>query len=200
MVALPFPTRQQWHGIAGRSTLTFCIFSAALFASLAVVRVAVVPLLTRVEVDGETRRLPDLLAEHGALAADLLSAETERDRLILPVHDERYQALRDRKQTRQSFPDLMRRINDLIRESEQNGRPTVMLQAMEADYEKHTIRLQGDTRNAGMSSMTVLAWFTDALRELPSVEKADTPQFRREEDPYIGQYSLFDITLTVAES
>ena len=188
-----------FSAIAARSAASFCLFSAALLGGLILVRLTAVPWLTRIEVEGKAQPIQDLLAQQAALTAELQSAEADRSELVLPVQDERYKTVRDRQQTQRPFRLLLEQIEDIADQARRDGDTVVMLQTVETDYQHGTLRLRGDVRNAGPGSMSVLAWFTDALRALPLAAEVPTPSFERMEDPYVGPYSPFDLTITLKQ-
>ncbi len=186
---------QKLQTILTRSAVPFCLFSMALLVSLGLIRITVVPLLTRVDVEGSSQSITALLEKHAKLTAELSVAEDKRSALIMPVQDEDYLALRSEQQAQQRFHGLFTAISQLVKESEQEGKQVVVVHELDLNYETRTLRLRGDVRNVGGSSISVLAWFVDSLRSLPLLIDMPTPPFKREQDPYVGIYSPFDIVI-----
>ncbi|HLD64288.1 MAG TPA: hypothetical protein VI913_05330 [Candidatus Peribacteraceae bacterium] len=173
----------------------FCLFSFVLLGSVGLIRLVVVPLLTRVDINGEQQQLGALLERHAELSAMLLEAETKRSALVLPVQDPTYGVLKIEQQTQQQFNPLFQAINQIVQAAERGGKPVVTLQEIHVNYVERTLRLRGDVRNAGQSSVSVLAWFIDSLRSIPMLADTPTPPYERKEDPYLGQYSPYDIVI-----
>ncbi len=173
------------------------IFSTVFSSVLGVSRLTVLPMLTAVEVGGETRDAAALEAEATALRSSLQDLEQERDADILPLGGTKYRTLADAKITAAAPIDIMHAIGDIASSVVPENPKAVILSRFVYAPGDHTITLSGDVRGVGPSSMTVLAQFTETLRTDPRISSVIAPSFTRLQDPKTGPHSPFILSLTL---
>jgi len=183
--------RTPFRAILDRSAEPFAIFSGALLLLLALAQVAVLPMFNKFEVNGQVLR-PRQLAQYRAdLVQKVNDAESKRDDLVLPIHDETYRTLRDTKDNLPPLATARAAIEAAARVTQGSG--SIVLLRYHAEGDAITVR--GDVR-AGVSSMTVLASFIEKVEALPFVSAFTRPAFTREEDPDLGAHSPFTFSFT----
>lgn len=175
--------------------MPFFLFAAVLLGLLLLSWVLLLPMLTRVEVDGEARSAVDLQV----LKADLLSRvetlESSRDEFVLPLQEVVPPSLVTEKEMQASFPSLRESILQSALRLVPGQRDAVAIQSFRYDARENAIELTGAVRNVGPRSMTVLAQFVEELASLPSVSAIEKPRFVREEDDDGTFFSPFVIRL-----
>lgn len=179
---------------ARRTGAPLLLFSSVLTALLIASQTWLLPEVTKVTIGGEKRGMDDLRAYHASLQEQLVVMENERNTLILPVQDEQFVALIEKKHHVTDFLSIrstLYRIADSF--ANEDGTPAVLLFGFDLNIADGQAEIRGDVRNVGTSSMTVLAQFTDAIRSLPRVKNVVNPRFVRETDANIGIHSPFVI-------
>lgn len=182
--------------VLARIAWPLLFFSIVLFGLLALSWTLLLPRYTSIAV-GDTLRTPEQLVRYKAeLEATIAAKEEDRRKLVLAVHDESYDALKDRRRSRLSILELQDALTDAVKKIT-NKDGTVQWSGLTYDPDAKTLTVQGDIRNVDTRSMTVLAEFTESLKTLPFVASNTTPVFTRQEDKDIGFHSPFEITITL---
>lgn len=171
------------------------LFSGVLFGLLALSYIALLPRFTRLHRADGTALSPRAIAQYEQrLAADLLTREEERIKLILPVQDDAFDALKERKRD-MSFLTLRDQLKQAAGRLGEAGDAIVLLHV---SMDGNRVKLEGDVRNVGTRSMTVLAAYVEEIERLPFVADLTKPSFTREQLPDGGFRSpfSFDFRLT----
>lgn len=176
-----------------RFSWPFFLFTAVLLGIFALSWIFLLPRYTRVEVNGIAMTGMEIREKKNSLTAQVAELEGKRRTLVLAVHDPAYEALKEHRRERKTLESVTTAFEEHAKTVE-NG--TVRFRSFAYDPEKNTLTLRGDVRDAGVSSMTVLAVYAESLKTLPGVQSVSTPAFARMDDSTIGLYSPFDITVT----
>ncbi len=175
------------------------LFSVSLMVLLLISWAFVLPHFTRFTVDGKELSASALIDERKVLEKEVHAAEEKRDQLLLPVHDETYNALKQMRAGRIAPLDIRRTI--LLVASQSAGREDVIVvHLLKVDEAAGTVKLEGDVRNSGPRSMTVLAEFVESLRAVPFVASLKAPAYMREEKSPGEFHSPFTIELIINSS
>lgn len=171
------------------------LFSGVLALLLLISEVAWLPRMTRIEVGGVERSLPELEAYRRDLQARITQAEDERDAFLLPVRDIPFLQATAWKQAQE---DLVSLEESLRRAATKLADPAeVVFASIELRPVDKQLVVKGDVRGVGPGSMTMLAQFLEEVKRLPSVESLTPPSFVRVDDPTIGFHSPFTFTVTL---
>lgn len=183
--------------ITERSVRTFCLFSIALCLTMVFSWFVVLPQLTRIELNGTLVGIDELQHRHSDIQQQLKLREAQRNQLILPIQDNVYTELRDWKHRQTDYRSLVSAIEGSVMMLSEDGQSVVHLTKvhLERDSEGFTLHLEGDVRNVGPRSMTVLAQFVETLRGITGVDSVQSPRFERREDPEVGPHSPFVLSL-----
>jgi len=168
------------------------VFFASLAAALSLSALFLLPLLTRVEIDGKPQTIEELRSMKQELQQKLSASETERQSHLRGVRDPLAAKLRER---RTSDVDMLM-FKDQIERTAASVAPkegAIAIGALWMDADQKLLSIRGDVRFVGPRSITVLAAFTDAIGGLPGVLSVDQPQYVREEDPTLGFHSPFSL-------
>lgn len=186
--------RQNIGSVLERIPVPFFLFSLTLVAVLTVSYTIFLPLSLKVNVGGVPRSADQIRAFQVQLQAQLAEEEKVRNNAVLPFLEPQYEALKAAKRSASSL-DTVR--DDLLHEAASVTAETgaVTLGQFHLDAEKHELTVEGDVRNVGPRSMTVLAEFLSAVSHLSSVSSVEPPVFERLEDPKIGMHSPFTLVL-----
>lgn len=188
--ALPTPAH-----IFHRMSMPVLLFSAVFATALGVSRFAILPTLTSIEVGGAKRDASELKSRAENLKAQILSFQQERDSEILPLQNTPFRALVDAKISGYSGLELLESFRALAREVVPETPDAIVI--TEAFYDGAVLTIRGDVSGVGPGSMTVLAQFTEILRDDARVASLVAPSFTRLSDPTIGTHSPFSIALTL---
>ncbi len=187
----PSPCEILW-----RISAPLCLFCAVLAGLLTLSWTLLLPRYTQIEVGGVLREAREIRQYRDSLTAQVTAREEERKQAVLAVNDPRFEALK--KNRRSQVPlDTLRRLLTEHAKSVTGKDNAILWTAFTYEPKKNALVIQGDVRNSGTASMTVLAEFAQSLKTLPFVSATTTPAFTREEDPAIGFHSPFTITLTI---
>jgi hypothetical protein len=156
----------------------------------------VLPRLTRIQLQGQVVDLSVVIPYENKLKAQIASAETKRNLIVMPVNDADYDTLKRRSICYLPLEDL---TAEIAKTAKAVGENAVVFSAAQLASDG-TLVLEGDVRNVGPRSMTVLARLTEDLRALPLVAEVATPVFNREKDPLIGFLSPFRFVITLTPS
>lgn len=184
--------------ILGRIALPLLMFLAVLTGILLLSYWLLLPRWTQVSVGGNLLG-PD---EAEAYAVELLEEVTAREHsrllIALPLHDDTYAALRGRRAAMPDLKELREQIADAARRGSPGDTPdAVRIETVSFDAEASKLTIGGIVGGVGPRSMTVLAYFTEVVGQLPFVHEVIPPAFERREDPEIGFTSPFTLTLVL---
>jgi hypothetical protein len=171
---------QPLQEILRRTALPLLLFAGVLFSLLLLSYILLLPRFTRLHKADGTALSPRAIAQYErSLAADLTAQEEERIRLVLPVNDDTFDMLKERKRVL-SLPDVK---EQLIQAAARLGetQETVVFTRIAIDGD--AVTAEGDVRNVGTRSMTVLAAYIEELTQLPFVSDLERPGFSREQLP-----------------
>lgn len=182
--------------ILWRMAWPMLIFSAALALLLSLSWALLLPRFARIDVGGQLRSVAEIRTYREALTAQIAAKEEERRQSVLAVRDPLYDELKEERRARPSLDTLRGKL--AAHAKTVTGKDdAIVFSAFEYDPDTRTLIVQGDVREVGTRSMTVLAAFALPLKDLPFVAAATTPAFTREEDAVLGPHSPFSITLTL---
>ncbi len=196
MLNIATPHRPRLSTVLWHISWPFFLFSLVLVALLTLSWSLLLPRYTRIDVGGQLRGAQEIAQYRQELTAQISGKEEERRQLVLAVHDPQYDQLKKLRRDRVQLDELKTNIIEHAK-SVTGKDDTVVFSTFEYDPAAHTLTIHGDIRNVDTRSMTVLAEFSLALKDLPFVASATTPPFAREDDPKIGFHSPFAITLTL---
>ena len=125
-------------------------------------------------------------------------AANRRDELINPVRDPLYAQLRTEKYSYLLLPSLYSEIQQVAGIVAEGRNDVVLLRSVQFRRGERTLLLEGEVRNVGPRSMTILAQFVDHLRTLSSITSIDPLTFRREHDVTKGFTSPFNLILRLS--
>jgi hypothetical protein len=176
-----------------RISWPFFLFTLVLLGIFALSWAYLLPRYTRVEINGTAMTGTEIKDHKTSLTAQVAALEAARRTLVLAVNDPAYDALKTHRKERKTLESVTTVFEEHAK-TVQGGR--VVFRSFAYDPGKNALTLRGDVRDAGVSSMTVLAQYAESLKTLPDVKSVTIPAFSRMEDPRIGTYSPFDITVT----
>lgn len=192
-------TASRLHEIVVRSGVPFLLFGLVLTGALALSRTYLLPLLTRVHVQGDVLGADQLAETEQRLNDDLAQAEARRAQLVRPVQDARYDTLKEYKRALLTPLVVQTFLATLLAEADP-ALDGIVFDHIRVDATTGDVRVHGDVRGIGSRSMTVLAQFVDALRAHPQVHALQTPPFTREEDPVLGFHSPFSFAFVLGNA
>lgn len=182
--------------ILERIAMPLMLFSAVLFGLLFLSYFLLLPRFTGFVVNDNSLSPREVVEYSKNLKAELATMEDKRDRLILPVLDVAYDALKEEKRSASAITDLRSSIVDVA--SRVPDGAGIFLSSLSINLEG-TVTITGDVRNVGLRSMTVLAAFTEALEHLSFVDHLDRPAFTREENKDGSFHSPFTMQFTLKQ-
>jgi hypothetical protein len=172
------------------------LFSLSMFVLLALSRVLILPRFTSFHRSDGIALNPREIAEYrNQLAADVAKQEENRARLVLPIQDSTYDKLKEEKRSL-SIAALHEQLSKAaLRLGEADG--SIVITKLGIDNGQATV--EGDVRNVGPRSMTVLAALTEQIEKLPIVHDLKRPAFVREQEvdgtfhsPFVLSFTLHD--------
>lgn len=172
------------------------VFSAALALLFSLSWALLLPRFARIEVGGKLQSIAEIRTYREALTAQIAAKEEGRRQSVLAVHDPAYDMLKEQRRARLSFDALKGKLTEHAK-SVTGKDDAIVFSTFDYDPDGRTLATQGDVRNMGTRSMTMLAAFALSLNKLPFIAEATTPAFTREEDAVFGPHSPFSITLTL---
>lgn len=172
------------------------LFALVLLGLLALSWSFVLPKYTSLELNGSLIAAADVPAYARTLEQEIHAAEASRDELTLPLRDPTYTALRQRAREAVSITDVEQLLTSMLSKEEYGA--NVVIAAIRLDGK--AVEIEGDVRDAGPRSMTLLATFVEDLSSQPFISALVPPAFGREEDPVIGIHSPFVIRFDVASA
>jgi hypothetical protein len=149
-------------------------------------------------VNGEVIDSRDIPEKKRQLEYDIAQAEEKRMDAVVSIHDPLYRVLVDTRANRRTLRELRSVIAAHC--TKVTGRDDIVhLQSLDLRDHGKTLVIQGDVRNVGQSSMTVLATLAASITDMPFVASSTAPPFSRIDEKGIGPHSPFTITLTLHE-
>lgn len=171
------PASQPLREILSRMASPLLLFAAILFGLLLLSYVLLLPRFTNLHRPDGTALSPRAIARYKhALAADLATAEEERIRLVLPINDKTFDELKERKRAL-TFVELR---EELLQAAARIGETDAVLSLAHLAIDGDAVTVEGDVRNVGTRSMTVLAAYVEEVAGLPFVLDLERPSFTRE--------------------
>jgi hypothetical protein len=181
----------------GKVAWPMVLFSMVLTMSLFLSRMLILPKLTQVSVAGGLHNATELRDLEVTLTAQLTEAEDRREALIRPLADAQYDAAKNARFVAPHVSNLRADINQLARSFDEAEQQIVVLSMIHIDAASRIVTIEGDVRNVGPQSMTVLAAFREELSQLSDVAELFPSAFARIDDTEIGPHSPFTLTLTL---
>lgn len=182
--------------IAERITVPFALFATALFVLLTVSYFFLLPRFTNLHLSDGSQLSPRKITQYQLkLAADLESQEETRVRLVLPIMDESFTSLVEKKRAAATYADLSEQLRQA---ASRLGEPVSVLFLASLSIEGDRVTVTGDIRNVGPRSMTVLAAYVDEIATLPFVVELEKPSFAREQLPDGSYRSPFTMSFTLS--
>lgn len=170
------------------------LFSGVLCFLLLVSFFGFLPRFTRFYRDNGVAMSPSAMVQyHKTLSADVARREKERERLVLPISDPLYKALKTKKIETLSLGELR---DELQQAAGRLGETHDSIIFQELSVDGHQIVVRGDVRNVGTRSMTVLAALIEEVSRLPFVSDFQRPAFTREGTVQTGLHSPFTMSFT----
>ncbi len=189
----PTGGHQRLFDIASRSMLPLLLFSVALFVLLLLSWLMVVPQFTKLAVNGQVLSPVNVLSLQAKLQVDVSSLEDRRVTLVLPQIDLQYRPLLNAARHDTDVQAMLFELSAAgARASNATG--VVTMQRFSFDASSGEVRVEGDVRNVGVRSLTVLASFIEEVEKLPFVHDLQRPAFTRIEDPALGPISPYVLT------
>jgi hypothetical protein len=186
---------QPLSAILERAAMPLLWFSGSLCALLFLSWMFILPRFTGVaRPDGTVMSPRAVSAYTKKLTAEILEAEKHRTMLVRAVNDEGYRALVDARAAAVSPLDIEQ---ELRQAAARLGEREAGIVFTMIDIDGAQVTVEGDVRNAGTRSMTVLAAFIDAVAQLPMITDFERPAFTRETLPDGSMHSPFRFTFTL---
>ncbi|TSC80374.1 MAG: hypothetical protein G01um101425_28 [Candidatus Peregrinibacteria bacterium Gr01-1014_25] len=172
--------------------MPFFLFSATLLALVLTASMFLLPLWQRVPLAGKLVDLDAARQTERSLQDGILALEDRREQMAFPQRDGLYVMLRQRVDSRPSWGVMHTGVLDAADRAAVAGIVHVATMTYDADG---SIEIGGSVRGAGVRSLTVLAGFVDALKQMPGVAQVHTPDFTRIDDPELGILAPFTIRI-----
>ena len=185
--------------ILKRVALPFLLFSAVLFGFLTLSWYLLLPKLTTIEVAGQQRNAMQLKKYVVDLQANVLKMEDVRRELVTPLRSGLYGAAKEFKSSVNDPLSLRSQIFEIAADLVPDQNDVIDINILRLNLSKGTLHLEGAVQNAGPRSMTILAQFVEALKELKWVSDVNLPRFTREYDIEKGYFSPFVFQLKLNE-
>lgn len=179
------------RALAARSIGPLFLFAAVLAGLLLLSFSLLLPLFTRVEVQGSLQSLSDLEELRSDLESKVMDASAKRESAVLPFHDARYAALANAADSDPDFSELRRALQN-IADAIVDQPDAIHISSMTYDAPQKSLVIEGDVRFVGARSMTLLAQFVEELSKDPIFVEVTLPRFVREDGP-TGPHSPFRI-------
>jgi hypothetical protein len=193
------PSSLSMSDVIRRTALPFFLFSVVLTGLLLISWYALIPELTSVEIAGQKRGLKEIRAYRDDLVSQIETIEANRDEFLMPVQDPIFVGLRAKKQEVPEFMGLRSDIGRVAQSMHPEMDGAVAISLFAVDIDAKQAKVNGEVRNVGPRSMTVLAEFIDEVRELPGIGEVDTSKYTRKEHPERGFFSPFSLAISLNE-
>lgn len=182
------------RALASRSIGPLFLFAAVLAGLLLLSFSLLLPLFTRVEVQGLLQSRSDLEELRSDLESQVTDAAAKRESAVLPFHDARYAALANAADSDPDFRELRRALQN-IADAIVDQPDAIHISSITYDAPQKSFVIEGDVRFVGARSMTLLAQFVEELSRDPIFVEVSLPRFVREDGP-TGPHSPFLIETT----
>jgi 2-succinyl-5-enolpyruvyl-6-hydroxy-3-cyclohexene-1-carboxylate synthase len=169
----------------------FFLFSGFLAVCLCFSWFFLLPSVSKVDIGGKKQSTEEMLQLQTQLISDISTKEEQRRKLLVPLTDPLYSALKSKRET-VSYARLEQEIQAQAKKA---GETSVLISRITYDPLLKKITLMGDVK-AGTKSMTVLANFADLLKRSSLSASLSDPQFIRVEGPD-GSHSPFNFSFTL---
>jgi len=183
------------EALARRISVSLFLFSSVLTGVLLLSQHFLLPQFTQIDVGGEIRDAEEVQLYHAQLMIDVSAAEKERNSIVLPIQDELYQQLQYTKHTQADYWNFRKKIQNAITQFSDDPEKKVSLEHIVFIESEDRIELKGHVSHKGLRSMTVLAQFTEVIRNLKFVVSVPNPQFIRHQTDSGNSYSPFTLYL-----
>ena len=187
--------RPSFGAILRRVALPFFIFAAVLLGFLVTSYTLLLPRLTEVNVAGQNRDTLQLQQHVHELTAAVTDLEEQRRQLVTPLRQGLYGTIKEEKFARFSAYDVFTQIESAAANLVADQKDVVHLSSLQYQPSEYVLILEGDIRNVGSRSMTVLAQYVDALKNLPAIADVEPPRFTRVFQETFGYHSPFVLHL-----
>jgi len=186
-------TRRIWH-VLGVIAEPILFFSGFLAFTLLMSLLFLLPRWGQVRI-ADTEFSPVALEqEYTRLTASITSLTAKRDESLQPLPDPIYLSLQEKKRSQAQVIPLIEDLR-LIAQAAVAQEGVIVLQILSFDASKQALMVTGDVRDAGFSSVTVLAQFIDQLKKSAHVESLDPPVFERAQNADGSVHSPFHFTI-----
>lgn len=183
MTQTPPVTDRDETTILQRIAVPFLSFGGVLFATLFLSHVFVLPRVTTLTVGDLTLSIREATAYERSLRAEVAELEHDREELVLPMIDDRYDALMTAKRDTPNAADLLRMIRSTMQSVASDVGATAVIDALHVDSETGVVVVDGHIDDPHPSSMAVLAAAVDAVGREPWVADLTPPALTRQEIP-----------------
>lgn len=182
--------------ILQRVSVPLFLFSIALFGLLFASRLFLLPRFTHFTIQGQVFDASEVAVYERSLNAQLITMEDERMELALPVSDDAYTTLKTQQREQ---PRMVAILSQMKQAAARAGIDVHQLHIASVSLDAHARKLyvEGDVRNAGTRSMTLLAGFVEEIES--QFTDVVRPSFTRATDAAIGMHSPFSLTFVVAQ-
>lgn len=178
-----------------RITVFLSIFTGTTSAVLILSWFLLLPAMMQLPLEGRAIPSRDIHQYVQELQGRIHVAAKRRDELMSPVRDPLYTQLRIEKYSYLTLPALYSEIQRVAGIVAEGRSDVVFLQSLQFHRGERTLLLEGEVRNVGPRSMTILAQLVDRLRTLSLVSSVDLPLFQRAYDTQRGFTSPFTLML-----
>lgn len=190
------PANHSFSAILARVSMPGLIFSGSLYVLLLMSYMYLLPAFTNVKRPDGVAMTPRAIAEYEkSLAASLISAEEHRLVLVRPVDDPLYLSLVEQRANKPSIESMEEQFRQAAARLGEPGKGVVLRRIT---LKRDSVSIEGDVRNVGLSSMTVLAAYSDQVASLPFVSELQRPSFTREKLPDGSVHSPFLFRFTIS--
>ena len=187
------------RAILERSMGPLLLFLAVLCGLLLLSWMLLLPRFTQLEVEGKKMGAGELHRYRQELQATLSTLEQHRTVLALPVQDPDFLRLMQQKQAHLTAQDVRSRLH-LAAARVSDVPDAILLSRFSFDVASGAVEVEGDVRNVGPRSMTVLAAFIDQVEQMPEVSELTRPAFQRSDDGDGGFHSPFHFVFFVKQA
>lgn len=172
---------QSFRGILQKQGKAYFLFSSVFAFLLVLSQVLLLPQLTRLPIAGTVIDVRSVPAYHKELRHEVEELEAKRDSLVFPQYSALYTALSSERELKPSLRTVLHTLEDLAHQIVPGNASAVQIQKIE--LHGSTVHMEGVVQGVGTRSTTVLAQFTEAIRQLSEVESVTPPAFTREGSP-----------------
>ena len=189
---------QPLESIVRMVSLPLFLFSLVLFGLLLISRLFLLPRFTNIAIAGQVFTPSEAGIYERSLNAQLVTMEDERRELALPVTDETYDALKDVKRDQLQLIAVQSQLEQAAARAG-IGTDQLVVIKMSVDAVSGHVRMEGDIRNAGPRSMTLLAGFVEEVESQTQFTDVVRPSFTRVTDPDVGIHSPFILEFSITQ-